>query len=300
MPIRLTEIMYSRLKEEIYSVRNDFTHHFWTLLIIFIGLTPGSLSGYGHYLLILLLLDVFISFRITINSILTLLFGIIYTVTMYLGGIHMDPSIMIFYLLYPFILYQVGFSISSKLTGFSSNTVIISILICLFATPAIISCIKDTIKTGQLINSMRLITSSNDTARSATNYGMMLSMTLGCIGLLFYQTRNKFVNTIKIGLILFSLLSLFSTIHLINRTGLALSLISIILVLVIQPLDIKRLCYCLVVVLIGTLIFTFVFEDSIFYNDAVSFYETRDSGVGFCSSSRRKRHSIESCFGNIV
>lgn len=262
------------------SILKDFKSNWWIVLILCIGMIPEFLQGYSHYLLILLLPSVLFTTKTDIKSLGALFFGILYVFSMRYGGISMSASSFIFNLIYPFLMLKVGLYVGKKFKDTQSVIVLVILLLTCIGSTAIFLCIQDTISSGQMINVARAIVIGNEEGRAATGYGMMLSLPLACVGLVLEPTSDSIDKQIKIYLMVLGGLALFSTVHLLNRTGIAIVLASVMVVLLSKKMSIKRIIYILLVVsAVCALFYTFL-KDTEFFSDAVNFYELRDQGSG--------------------
>lgn len=270
----------------ISGIKQDFKSTLLVCLILLTGMLPLWMGGYCMYVLILLLPIVLVKVRnYDPLAILVIFFSLIYTFTKYLNGHWYTPSELIFDLFFPFIMCQSGKYIVNKFRNPKSVVLFIVLMACALALPAIVENITDTVKTGQLINVTRVILDkSGEVTRSATGYGMMLAIMDGCISALLIKTYSKTDYRIKALIVIIALGAIFSTIHLLNRTGLFLAVISFIIVAFLPPHSMKKNLY-LIGILSCVIFISFIFfKDSIFLTDAVKLYEARDAASGSVSS----------------
>lgn len=270
------------------QVALDFKKSRIIWLILCIGMLPMIAGGYSMYILGLLLPFILINrVKITTTSIQILCFSLCYFLVQFftIKGNYASSSI-IFDLFFPIIMYQTGTLVVRRSKSPTSCVVLCVLMAFCLAIPAIYSNIIDTIQTGKLINVSRsIIEDSKDSFhRAATGYGMMLSILNGCLGVLILKASSKIETKLKIAIIIFVIGALFSTIHLLNRTGIVLATASIFIILLIPPVSIKRLFYAVFsLVLIVGVVIAFA-DNSVFLSDAVEMYEARDAGSGSVSS----------------
>ncbi len=265
-------------------VARDLLDHWKVLAVLVIGMIPELFGGYGEYIFIVLLPLAFRFNLWTTKSYWILAFSVLYLVNMIQGGIEMPMYQKVFYLFFPLLLAQTGAYLGSTLR-YPRNIIrlFVGIMVCLAST-AIISNIHDTLVTGMLINPLREVYTGDDKYLSATNYGMMLALVLGCVGLVFVPAGDRSDRNLKIILLGTGVLALFSTVHLINRTGLALVIISMIVGLVLQPFTKRRLLYLLITCCVIGLIYWLFLSETDFMAEAVQKYIERDRGGGTVSS----------------
>lgn len=269
-----------------YSVISDIKHTWFVCLVLLIGMLPLWADGYCMYILAILLPILILKVRNYDGMCgLIILYSLAYTLSLYNNGNEFSPSTLIFDLFFPFIMYQSGrYIINRQRNPVSSVLLLVSMAISL-ALPAIIENIKDTIESGELINLSRwILDNTGEKTRTATGYGMMVSIMNGCLGLILVRANNNIDSKLKILLIVFSILAIFSTIHLLNRTGLVLALISIITVSVIPPYSLRRNIYLIISFIIILAVGAIFFSDSPFLTEAIQLYEERDEGEGSVSS----------------
>lgn len=247
---------------------------------------PLWMGGYCMYVLITLLpLSLLYIRKIDGACLSVIAFSLIYTLFQYENGHPYTGSSLIFDLTFPFIVYQVGTYIVTRQKSPKSAVLLLCLIAIALALPVILVNVKDTITTGQMINVERVITGESDEeARSATGYGMMLAILDGCFGIILLKPSGEFDSRLKIAVAIMSCLALFATIHLLNRTGIVLAAISILCVVLLPPYSFKKIIYTVVsLILVGGITIYFL-EDSKFYIDAINFYEARDSGSGSVNS----------------
>lgn len=135
------------------------------------------------------------------------------------------------YLLAPVIFYVFGRYIANKLCSRSVILEFIALTFFSFSVVTFYTCIVDVGNTG-LINPLRIMgrVGVDDYDMAATLYGLNVSLGLSC--LFVFLSISKSERTIIHYLLLISFaLSLLTTIHLVNRTGLVLIFFSIVVFL---------------------------------------------------------------------
>lgn len=243
------------------------------------------LNGYCQYVLVALFPLMFSSkVRFDLTSFLVLLFSFIYTLFTYLTGETYTLSALIFGFIYPILLYQVSSYIVNRNSSASSSLFVFALMAFFLNYPAVFNCIKDTIDTGEIINVTRMIFSdSGELTRSATGYGMALSVMCGSVGMILLKARTQTDMAIRYILIIGSIGALFSVIHLVNRTGLVLAFVSIILAIATPPISTKKVVYTLFS-LTAIIIITSLVIDIQFIWDIADSYESRETGGNDSSS----------------
>ena len=270
-----------------YVISQDFSKNRLIWLILIMGMFPLWANGYCMYALILLLPVVLLYYRkIDVTSLLILTFSFLYTYFQRSNGHAYTPSSLIFDLLFPFIVYQTGAYLVKRQKSPKSSLLLLCLMALALAIPAIMDSVNDTIKTGELINVTRgIINDDGEIGRSATGYGMMVAIMVGCLGILLLKPGNKLDSRLKVLIAIASFLALFTTIHLVNRTGIVLAAISIGCVIFLPPHSFKKNLYTIVSLIIVAGVVFYVLGDSAFFSDALDQYEARDSGTGSVDSA---------------
>lgn len=258
-------------------ISNDFKSNILIVAILCAGMLPMFLGSYCMYILALLFPLVFFYKYWDYLFVLICLFSIIYTFAWLFAGNDMTSSALIFSLVYPPMIYTAGKYIGDRFKSIHSTELILVLMLCCLALPAILSNIADTINTGNLINTSRRVAfGEEETATSATRFGIMLSLLLGCSGIIIAQPNSKNHNILKTILFVGSVLAIFSTIHILNRTGLVLVIASFLSVLLLPPYSFKKIAYVGIITAILTTIFIVFVDNSKFFIDAVDFYSNRE------------------------
>lgn len=250
----------------------------FVILILCIGMMPLFLGGYCGYFLILLFPVIFFKgLKLSNNAILVLSFSFIYTLTKIINGFIYTPSSFIFDFIFPLIVYQAGCYLAIKITSNSSLISILTLLAIFLALPAILYNITDTLSSGQLINVQRIISDdSGDITRSATGYGSMVSIMAGSISVIFLHPYTRIDKRLKNFLIPISIGALFATIHLLNRSGLIIAAICIVLVFFLPPVSKKKIKWLIIVVVVISVAVTFIIKDNPVILQAIELYQARN------------------------
>lgn len=266
------------------TIKADLKHNWIVVLILCVGMFSNWLDGYCMYALALLIPFVFTE-RMKWPGFILIVYSVLFMLFAMLGGQIYTPSSMVFDLIFPITMWQVGQRIVRRTKNPQSDIIVLLLMIFSLALPAIVFNIAQAIDTGEVINVTRAIRNDDgDILRSATGFGMMLSLMLGCSGVLLLQATTKTDTRIKIFLIIGAIAAIFSTIHLVNRTGLVLVGLSLFVAIILRPLTFKRACYIvLVIVAVGSICY-FVLGDT-YFMDAMEYYEGREKEEGYGSES---------------
>lgn len=268
------------------KIRRDYKSTWLICLILIVGMFPLWMGGYCMYVLIALLPICLLYYRkIDGTCMLVIVFSILYTFFQYANGHIYTPSSLIFDLLFPYIMYQTGAYVVKRQRSPKSAMLLLCLMAIALALPAIMENVYDAINTRQLINAGREILSDNgEKTRAATGYGMMLAIMDGCLGIVLLKPSNRLDFRLKILIAIISVLALFATIHLLNRTGLVIAAISILCVVFLPPYSLKKNIYIAGSIIIFLGIAIYFLGDSTFYLDAINLYEAREVGTGSASS----------------
>ena len=283
-------------------IRQDIKANRYIWLTLIVGMLPLWAGGYCMYVLIGLLPIVLFHYRkIDGTCLLILSFSILYTYFQYSNGHAYTPSALIFDLIFPFIIYQTGAYLVERQQSSKSSLLLLCLMALALAIPAIMDSVNDAISTGQLINVSRAIKkNTEDVARSATGYGMMLAIMAGSFGIILLKPGNKLDARLKVIIAIASVLAIFATIHLVNRTGLVLAAISIVCVVFLPPYSFKKNVYTVVsLIVIAGVVFYFL-GDSAFFSDALDQYDARDTGGGTVDSAGGRTERWEAAISQLT
>lgn len=259
-------------------------------IILCISMMPLIASGYSIYALILLFPYVFKN-RFNTGSLLTLLFSMFYTFSFLIRGKVLITSQFVFLLIFPIIIYSCGNLLGTKLYSVKTILMIIVSLVFCLAGPGIYFSILDVVKSGELIKISREIEFASGQTLSATGYGVMFSLAIAGVAMVLVPAISKYDKKIMIFMFGLSLLAIFSTIHILNRTGLALAVIAVIATVFIPPYNSKRILYTLLICTIIVLIFYLYLSDSLLMNDAMQGYLSREEKGDFSAMTGGGRFS---------
>ena len=264
--------------EKRYSVRQDFTKNWVVISILIFGLMPDLMHGYALYIIVVLF-QILFQTKYDNGSIYTLLFSFVYISGYLLQGFYATPSEWIIMSIFPIIIYQSGKYLLRRFNDSSSIFVLLTLLMISMCLPAIYFNLKDYFQSGQLINVLRKVEISEN-MRSATGYGMMVAISCGLSGIILTPASSKLDKKFKLLILSFSLLSLFCTIHLINRTGLVIALASFITAILMPPYSQKRLWFTILMLLVIAAIIFYYLRQSSILEEGMAGYINRDIDSG--------------------
>lgn len=255
------------------------------LIILCFSMMPLIAEGYSMYALILLF-PCILKFRYDANAVLIILFSLSYVISFYIRNEHLLTSQIFFYLLFPIIAYSCGIIIGNKIRDRESIILIVAFLSLCLAGPAIIFILSDTITSGQLINTTRIVEYKDGINVSATNYGLMLSLAMAGLGTIFIPTYEKFDRVLKYIIFSVSLISLFCAIHILNRSAIALCIISMIVSVLAPPINAKKFIIVIFVGIMGFFFYKYFYESSFMY-EALQGYQQREQFTSSASGGDR-------------
>jgi O-antigen ligase len=186
------------------------------------------------------------------------------------------------YAIYPPIFYVLGRYLMDK--WFEYKFLILIFLILSFSLPMIIETINDIFLNG-FINLSRGLDLSERNDVAATLIGAKVSLAVTSIGLVFVKADNLYEKRIRLLLLILGFLSLLVTVHLINRTGLVLSFISIVFIVLLNFKNYKKsniLIGLILIVILGFLIYPVLDKydaiDAYASREEITDYETKSAG----------------------
>ena len=203
------------------------------LIAVFFVVLMTSLSSQNIYLLVLLSFACFllIPFNKYWDSIAAalIIFSLFYTIMIILKGEVKSGFTTISYLVSPVSFYRLGRYFMDMITAeksrlrfflFMALAYLLNVFILTFIDVSIVGVVNE--------DRVLLAHSATDDALAATLYGLMASVGIGCFG----GVMGKNIRfTTRVAYVLLVLTSIFSVVHLVNRTGLVVSLVCIFVTL---------------------------------------------------------------------
>lgn len=260
-------------------------HNNWiTISILLLGGIPLIAGGYLYYLWFLLFYTVIKLRYIPKDSIYILVFSFFYTYTQILYA-QITLSAIIFYISYPFILYCTGVYLGKRLQSYKAKILLIVLIAGSFGITSIYYNIIDFMK-GDFINLSRAVLYGEENSfRSATGYAMMLSLLVGGIGCIFVNTTNDFDRRLKIIIVGLAGLALFLNIRLLNRTPLAIGMISIATAVLMPPQNKKKVRYTISIIALLLIVYYFVVANNDNISSAIDLFQSRNEDETSSASS---------------
>ncbi len=255
---------------------SDFERNRWVYIILFIGFIPMALRGYSMYLLFLLV-PLMLKTTYSINSLIVILFSVLYAAPVMYRGETLTMSQMVFMLSYPIILYQAAEYIGRQVKSVRTVSLLMVLISIMLAFPAIFYNILDYLRTGELVNAKRAVEAASGQESGATHYGIMLSLCLGMAGVTVLSTNNRYDTLLKMVIVGFSFLAVLSTIHLVNRSGLYIAAFSVVAGAVLPPFTRKRVMYAMLIFIACYLIYIIYLEMTPLLKEAIESYQYRDA-----------------------
>lgn len=247
------------------------------LIFYFLLLYHSILVGTSYYTLIFCVVVLFV---VPMNKMLDglgvwlIVFSILYAFLIIILGISSNHIPL--YLIAPLSFYSFGRYITNQLVSRRLILEFISVTVFLFSTVTYYTCIVDVGNTG-LINPTRIMgrTGVDDYDMAATLYGLNVSLGLACLfGFLSIEKNER---TLLHYLLPISFaLSILTTVHLVNRTGLVLAFCSLLVFLFYSKKSSKATW---IIVIIVALVFAYLSTKSDFAS-IMEAYTSREETEG--------------------
>lgn len=267
------------MKSTKHTILEDFKRNWLFLCILYIGAVPQFINR-SLYLWLILLFFFWTkrTLRIDKNSCLILIFSFFYTLSRLLFS---PPpfSIVIFYLLYPFIMYECGIYISRRIKNIKSLVLIVFGLILCYASWSIFNNLYDFLETGAIVNPMRTFADDDIDIEHfipATHHNSMLAMAIGGLGFIFFKTIGAFQHKMKFFIIILSLIALFASIHLLNRSAVVIAAASLLTGYFWSGVTPKKILFTLLYLVIVIVILLIIFKDNIFVQTILDGFSSRE------------------------
>lgn len=199
------------------------------LLALFIILMITSLWTYNIYLLVFYSIVTYIVLpynkECDASSLILFLFSIVYSIIVMLTNQVTSYFILLAYAISPVAFYRFGRWLMSAFKLTEERYAVLLCIVSCYLVPLFILTLKDISIVG-LVNvnrSMGVDHNSND-ALSATYYGLVASVGIGYCSSIFARKLKTIPRVVSI---LVALLSILVVVHLVNRTGLVVAVISL-------------------------------------------------------------------------
>lgn len=201
---------------------------------LFIGMVSTTLSTYAALILIPILISKPGINKCT-DSLLVIIcfYSFTYAIFTLLNGFYENAIGNVFFQsLYPPTFYLLGKWLVKARTDYLY--ILFFLIISLISISVFIDVVND-IRENQFINVLRTIEREDGTKSSAaTNLGMRVSLAISSIGVMFSPVLNAKEKNYKIAILTVSLLGIMCAVHLINRTGVVISFVSIFVLLIVN------------------------------------------------------------------
>ena len=265
-----------------YKYKIDLEKNWLFLSILLIGAIPQILNGYALYLWILLLPLCWIygTYRLDKNACLIILFSLSYTFFRLLHPNRPATSVIVFHLFYPLVMYESVIYICKRCTHPITVIIVLFSLVFCFAIWSIVNNLFDYVETGAIVNATRSIAGEDgidlEGVVPATQHNSMLSMAIGGIGMLFIRTKDSFERKFKFLVVILSVFALLSTLHLLNRTGILMAVLSLIIGYFWDGLDSKKIFKTIGLLLFFLIVIYIQFKDSVLVTSVIDGFAARE------------------------
>ena len=262
------------------------------LLTYFLALYHSILVGTSYYILLfcgVAILTLPIHKYLDKTAIWIISFSISYSL-MHLA-LDLPLSHLPLYLLAPLLFYCFGNYMIERLHSRQAIMEFIAVTVFMFSVVTFYTCIVDISNIG-LINPLRSMgrVGVEDYEMAATLYGLNVSIGLACLFPFLYIDKKRRTPLHFLLLVSF-VMSLLTTIHLVNRTGLVLTLFGLILFMAYNRKSKKGIW-----LLLGIVLVTFIFinkSDIVSITDAYSLREQAEGGHGLTDAGNRTSKWID-------
>lgn len=200
------------------------------------------------------------------------LFSLFYVFVIYIQGNVKSNFALIFMLLSP-VFYRFGSFSMEVFRSEKSRLILLFLLILSYLVFLFVITYEDIVEVG-FINPTRVILLdyvNEESSMAATLYGLAASTGIACISMMFAHNINVFL---KYGLIILSVLSMLVVLHLVNRTGVILFVVSVLFSYYYSSkASYSRFVILLVIILI---FFIFLLKSGIVDQEIIEAYEKRE------------------------
>ena len=246
------------------------------LIVAFFLMLTTSFTRNSLYAVVAfsILAYVIVPFQLDWNKdvVLLLLFSIFYSLIKILNNDVGSLFNLIAYIISPVIFFRLGYMFMNLFWTDKARELFFLFIIVFFLSPIIYQTIEDIRIVGIVNPTRHLLNEIADSGMmSATLYGLMASVGIGGISALFVKCSKI---TIKLGYIIVSLLSVLIAVHLVNRSGLVILLVCMIVayMLSVNRINLHRIPIALAAILFMIII---TLNSGLISDDIISAYQYR-------------------------
>lgn len=263
-------MMYHQL-----STKNKF------LIIGFILLLLTSLWPNNIYILVLFSFSTYIILPINkwwdTTALLLFVFSLLYSAILLMTDQVLSNFILIAYAIAPVAFYRLGRWLLATFRDEEQRQRMLLFGVSLFLLPLFILTVKDIAVVG-IINVSRAMTGSisSEEAMSATYYGLLSSIGIGCLPAIFSNGQKI---QLRFAYVVVSLLSILVVIHLVNRTGLVIAFVILIIsIMYITKMRLNKMIKVFFLLLVVALL---MYQLGIINDDIFVAYQSRENNASF-------------------
>lgn len=261
------------------------------LLIFGLLLLAGNMSGFVSLLSIWLIMTiVFTPFYRYFNfqASLLLVFSFLYVTFGYLTGFISNAQQMILFSS-PVIFYLFGADIFRYLKTEKAFLIFVVGMILCYSFEVYYTILQNVIQTGEIINVSRQFYFRGNEARQLTATLVGVNVSLGMIGIPLFFILSKY-KVLRCCYLTLGLISLLTTIHLVNRSGLAICILCFVSVFIYYFRNSRVRLIVLVSLIV--LLYFILLNSGIINSDIVDAYERRND-IDLMTGGDRPRRWIE-------
>lgn len=221
-------------------------------------------------------------------SLTLLLFSFYYSIVIVISNQYGSGSLLISYLIAPVAFYRFGRWIMSVFYDDKVRQRLLFCIVTCYLLSLFIMTFKDIALVGIVNVSRVLLGDLNDgEGLAATLYGLMASLGIGCIASLFTRGQNIWL---RFCYILLSSLSILVVIHLVNRTGLVILFVCIIISFIISTK--KSVGKFLATSIFITVLALVIVNTSVINEEIIDAYQQREIDSFYDATSLGGRSAI--------
>lgn len=224
------------------------------------------------------------------TTIALFIFSILYLLIQLINGNAVDSKfIQGAYLLAPVAFYRFGRYLYSYYTNDESRQKVLLCILVLYLSPLFIATFKDIALVGFINQTRQLLSdlSNNQGTLAATLYGLMASIGIAGVSVIFLRNQRLFL---KSSFVLLGIFSLISVIHLVNRTGLVICAASLFMSFMASTkMNIKKI---IPAVFVCVILYFLLDVFGVVSQDMKDAYNARENDSGSDSSSAGGRTEL--------
>lgn len=217
-------------------------------------------------------------------SFMLLLFSIFYSLINIINGNNDSWANQISYIIAPVAFFRLGYYFMDIYNSNTEREKFFLFLCLFYLFPIFFITINNILSTGLINPSRQMLNDAGNATLSATLYGLMTSLGIGTIVALFIHSLNL---KIRIAFILIALMSMMTVIHLVNRSGLVIFAVCLVLGIILSSKNKLTILFLSTLIILAGVLFS-VSNNNVINSEITNAYAAREaSGYSYETAGGR-------------